>query len=94
MSHPPYQGAIGHIAVRVQISSERPTEARKELTGMAGTDPRREGTDKDLIWDFHSRERADFFATSAKYVPGVVGVRVRDGEWGEHHALDHLSNIR
>jgi hypothetical protein len=65
-----------HVQVRIQISQDRRTEAWKELTGMAGFDPRRQGTDQDLIWDFHSREWADMFAATAKYVPGVMGVVV------------------
>ena len=68
-------GYLGnHIQVRIQVSSDRPTEAQKELTGMAGFDPRRQGTDRDLIWDFSGREWADLFANGARLVPGVLRV--------------------
>jgi len=70
-------GYLGNkISVRIQVSNDRPTEAQKELTGMAGFDPRRQGTDKDLIWDFSAREWADLFANGARLVPGVLRVSV------------------
>jgi hypothetical protein len=70
--------ALSHraVIVRIGVGHDRPTEVRKELTGIAGFEPYRQGTDTDLLWEFSSREWADMFAVSAKYVPGVMRVAV------------------
>lgn len=65
------------IKVRVSLSHERPIEAERELTGMAGFSPFRRGGEK--VWEFSSREWADLFANQARYVPGVSHVDVGVG---------------
>ena len=56
--------------VRVKLTSDRPRETLRELTGDAGFDPKVEDAEW-LVWSFSTRERADFFANTTRYTTGV-----------------------
>ena len=72
-----HKGALvtPRVQVRIHLSHDRPIEAERELRGLAGFEPYRQGTDPTLLWDFVRRADADLFVVNAKLVPGVRTVQ-------------------
>jgi hypothetical protein len=65
------------IIVRVWLSRDRAREAECELKQLLGGErPYRQGTSRELLWDFANLELAQMFKVQAEHTPGVQRIEI------------------